>query len=192
MHLAAPEPDHRAEGSPTPAGPLTIRLALPVDAPAIAALHARTWQWAYKGIIPADYLAALNERVEQRARWWDEQLAAPDPAVRVWVALLVDRLVGFCGTGPSRDDDALPGTAEVRSIYLDPSATGRAIGRALFTHAVNDLRAQGYRAATLWVLEQNRRARRFYEAAGWQPDGAAKHDQRPGFVLREVRYRVAL
>jgi hypothetical protein len=35
----------------------------------------------------------------------------------------------------------------------------------------------------------NVRARRFYEAAGWRPDGAAKIDDSRGFPLEEVRYR---
>jgi hypothetical protein len=32
----------------------------------------------------------------------------------------------------------------------------------------------GYTAATLWVIDGNRRARRFYAAAGWSVDGATK------------------
>jgi len=47
--------------------------------------------------------------------------------------------------------------------------------------------------AILWVLESNRRARRFYEIAGWIPDGDAKTENRPdGIQLREVRYRIDL
>jgi RimJ/RimL family protein N-acetyltransferase len=42
---------------------------------------------------------------------------------------------------------------------------------------------------TLWVLDSNARARRFYEAAGFRPDGAVKVDDSHGFVLRELRYR---
>jgi hypothetical protein len=39
------------------------------------------------------------------------------------------------------------------------------------------------------MLDSNNRARRFYEAGGWAADGAAKLDDRPGFMLHEVRYR---
>lgn len=174
------------------AASLTIRAAVPSDAPGIAAVHARAWQRAYRGIVPDDFLAVLTAKVDERARWWRERLSGMDPALRVWVAFCDDRLAGFCTTGPCRDEDALPGTGEVRAIYLDPEMAGRGIGRALFTHAVNDLREQGFHAATLWVLQENRRARRFYEAAGWRPDGATKTEHRPGFDLHEMRYRVAL
>ncbi|HEU5369692.1 MAG TPA: GNAT family N-acetyltransferase, partial [Ktedonobacterales bacterium] len=88
--------------------------------------------------------------------------------------------------------DAPPLTGEVRAIYLAQAAAGKGIGRALFAHAVADLRARGYQRATLWVLESNARARRFYEVAGWRPDGARKTEERPGALLREVRYAIAL
>ena len=45
------------------------------------------------------------------------------------------------------------------------------IGRSLFAHVTNDLIEQGFDEATLWVLDCNARARRFYEAkilrGGW-------------------------
>lgn len=71
-----------------------------------------------------------------------------------------------------------------------PSASG--IGRSLLGRAVADLRERGHTAATLWVLRQNDTARRFYEAAAWQPDGATKDEWRPGGTLHEVRYRRSL
>lgn len=42
------------------------------------------------------------------------------------------------------------------------------------------------------VLDTNARARRFYEAAGFAPDGGVKVDDRGEFQLREVRYRRGL
>ena len=58
--------------------------------------------------------------------------------------------------------------------------------------ALSVLRDEGYGAATLWVLERNPRARRFYEAAGWIADGAVKDDTYLGTPVREVRYRISL
>lgn len=42
---------------------------------------------------------------------------------------------------------------------------------------------------SLWVLAGNDRARRFYAAAGWSPDGVNRMQLRPGFELNEVRYQ---
>ena len=51
------------------------------------------------------------------------------------------------------------------------------------------LRAEGFEELTLWVLDTNIRARHFFEAAGWHPDGTSKVDASRGFPLAEVRYR---
>jgi RimJ/RimL family protein N-acetyltransferase len=50
------------------------------------------------------------------------------------------------------------------------------------------LRALGHEDAHLWVLDDNPRARRFYEAAGWAVDGTSRRVEFLGFVLDEVRY----
>lgn len=172
--------------------PIQIRLATGPDAPAIASLHLRAWQWAYRGQLPDSYLAGLTERLAQRAAWWQHHLGSPPPDARTWVAEANGRIVGFADTGSSRDSDAAPETGELTAIYLDPEVVGTGVGRALLTHAVDDLRQRGFRRVTLWVLATNQRARRFYEIAGWQPDGVMKVETRPGFELREVRYALSL
>lgn len=78
------------------------------------------------------------------------------------------------------------------ALYLAPESVGQGIGRALFAHAVEDLRQRGYTEAILWVLRNNQRARTFYEAAGWTPDGVSKTEERPGALLDEVRYHKSL
>ncbi|MFN2594225.1 MAG: GNAT family N-acetyltransferase [Actinomycetota bacterium] len=64
--------------------------------------------------------------------------------------------------------------AELVTIYLDPSVWGQGIGHALMDVALNDLRERGFASAVLWVLEENKRARQFYEAGGWREDGNRK------------------
>jgi GNAT superfamily N-acetyltransferase len=63
-------------------------------------------------------------------------------------------------------------TGEVPSIYVDPAMLGTGVGRELFEAAATALRDAGCTRATLWVLEANALARRFYEKAGWSWDGA--------------------
>jgi hypothetical protein len=41
------------------------------------------------------------------------------------------------------------------------------------------------------VLEDNPRARRFYEREGWEHDGGRKDDELLGVTVSEVRYRLA-
>jgi GNAT superfamily N-acetyltransferase len=81
---------------------------------------------------------------------------------------------------------------ELYAIYLDPQCWGQGLGRKLLAHATRRLLSHGYSIAILWVLESNRRARRFYEIAGWTLDGATKLENIPdGIELREVSYQIS-
>jgi ribosomal protein S18 acetylase RimI-like enzyme len=166
-----------------------IREATPADAEAIAEIHVRSWQAAYRGQLGDEYLDGLSatERVP-RTR---ESLARPRAGWRTWVA---DEppVVGFCTTGPAEDPQAEKGAAELYAIYLAPEFYGKGIGRDLFAHAVEDLRRAGFRSATLWVLETNERARRFYAKAGWELDGAVTTERIDCQNLPTVRYRLDL
>lgn len=173
-------------------GRILVRWATADDADAIGRIHVQTWQICYRGQIPDEYLDALS--VERRCEAWRRTLAGGDPEwpeMQVWVASVADDAVGFCGAGPSRDDDADDSIGEVYAIYVDPLHWDTGAGAALIHHAVSCLRG-AHQHATLWVLDSNERARRFYEKGGWRPDGATKDDDRGSFVLREVRYRIEL
>ncbi len=58
--------------------------------------------------------------------------------------------------------------------------------------AVDELSAMGFTEATLWVMDTNVRARRFYEIAGWSTDGGEKDELFRGAPIHEVRYRRSL
>lgn len=169
---------------------MRLRRAEPADAPAVAEVHVRTWQAAYPGLIPQDYLDAL--RPEDRLGQWEQALgAAPWPAVVV--AEDDGRVVGFTSFGPSRDEDADPAeVGEVQTVYLDPAHWGHGDGAELLGAAVDELRRAGFRRATLWVLDTNARARGFYEHLGWQADGATMRHDWGAFVATDVRYARAL
>ena len=153
-------------------------------------IHVRAWQAAYAGLVSRSYLDSLS--VEERVGLWREWLESPPPGLRVWVAEEDGRVLGFASTGPSRDSEAPPKTAEVYTIYLAPELVGTGLGRPLFAHAVEDLRGRGYVRAELWVLTTNNQARRFYERAGWNTDGGARTEHLAGVELREVRYVLEL
>ena len=170
--------------------PVTVRQATPADAQMIAEIHVRSWQWAYRGLIPDSYLDGLSDTLARRIERYRGTLANLPPQNRWWVAEQAGRLAGFAETGPSRDPDSPALTAEVFAIYLSFDAAGKGIGRALFHQAVEDLRQRGYAQATLWVLASNERARRFYEAAGWTLDGGSRTEERGDVTLHELRYHI--
>lgn len=167
----------------------TIRQATIDDAARIATTHVRSWQAAYQGLIPQEYLDGLDPA--QRLAMWKQVLASANTAaVGVLVAEEDSGVAGFASFGAARDIDEDPSlVGEIMAIYLLPAAWGKGLGRELMTAALACLSAVGYAQVTLWVLDSNNRARTFYEAAGFRPDGSAKDDESRGFVLHEVRYR---
>lgn len=166
-----------------------IRPALVDDAGAIAELHVRSWQAAYVGLLPAEGLSTLSipERTLRWQGWLAEGAATP-----TLVAAERGRILGFCSSGPSRDEDADPWTGEVRAIYVHPETWRRGVGRALWAAGTGALAGAGARVATLWVLEGNARAAAFYERQGARADGGVKAVTLLGAARRELRYRAPL
>lgn len=162
----------------------TVRRAHPSDAHSVAEVHVRTWQQAYAQVFPREFLDSLS--VERRAQMWEE--AAQDQAVDVLVAKEGGRVVGFASSGPARDEE---GAGEVYAIYVEPERWGAGVGRALMERTLKALADRGYREAVLWVLEDNPRARRFYEAGGWRLEHG-RSEQIGGVEARVVRYRLRL
>lgn len=158
-----------------------IRPASPVDALAIETIRVHGWRTAYRHVYPVAELDGLPIDPER----WRARLHVPPPGWTTVVCEDGERVVGFASSGPSRDEDEI---GELYAIYVDPDAWSTGAGRALMTTAEERL-AAAYDAALLWVLEENPRARRFYERAGWAPDGTRKAELRLGVRAAEVRYR---
>src|SRR6185436_14687493 len=103
--------------------PHCVRAATVDDARAIAEIHVAGWRAAYRGHMPDDFLAALS--VEQRTEHHRRGIGTPrSPEHRTWVAESDGRIVAFAITGPSRDEGAAPGVAELFALYADPPKWG--------------------------------------------------------------------
>lgn len=163
---------------------VSMREAVLDDAPAIAEVHVASWRWAYRGQLPDETLDALDV-AEREVRWRD---AISDPATIVLVALDDGSIVGFVSAGQTQDENASPSSGELDAIYLEERAVGRGVGRALLEGAVDGMRSAGFSRASLWVLDSNERARRFYERAGWAWDGKPRSHQVQCSNLPVVRY----
>ena len=165
-----------------------VREATADDARAIAQAQVLTWQTAYRGQIPDDHLDGLS--VPDRASHWRALLLDTRlPWSGVYVGVDGDRVAGFVHFGPSRDADAGPGTGEVGALYVLPDHWSEGLGRTLLEAARWSLEVARCSEATLWVLETNAAARRFYDQGGWSADGAVRDEERGGAVQHELRYR---
>ncbi|GLY67276.1 GNAT family N-acetyltransferase [Amycolatopsis taiwanensis] len=170
---------------------IVVRSARADDADSIGRIHVVSWQSAYLDALPEDFLQGLS--IADRQQAWRQRLTAVSGPVRTLVVTDGGAVAGFACVSASRDEDAPEGTGELLSIYLDPASWSQGLGRRLHAEAVETLRRDGYQRATLWVVDSNARARRFYEHAGWTADGASKaHPLAGGPPLTVVRYVLPL
>lgn len=164
---------------------VTVRPAGEADLAAMATVWVAGWQVGYSGVVPAAHLAALDPQV--RYQRLVDAADAPDAPER-YVADRGGQVVGFVWLGAWRGPDAFAELGEIGAIYLDPAHWRQGIGRLLMSRAEQRLIELGYAEARLWVLADNPRARRFYEAVGWHDDGGRQTYEVGGAVLPEVRY----
>lgn len=161
----------------------TIRYAQVNDARILGEIHAQSWKVAYKGILPDEildnitiekreqrFLSAITERGEESALVFKDGEAA-----------------GFITIGKCRDEDSDQSHCEIWGIYLHPDYWNQGIGKELINWGVKELYKRGYDKATLWVLEDNIRARKFYEKMGFCHDGTVKV-LNIGGPINECRY----
>ncbi|HSM02528.1 MAG TPA: GNAT family N-acetyltransferase [Acidimicrobiia bacterium] len=167
-----------------------VRIATRDDVPGIARVHVESWHGVYPGLIPDDVIDRLT--VERRTAQWTAFFDRRAIDEALFVAEHDGAIVGMASLGPCRDDDASTETGEIRAIYVAPDHWGHGHGRELMGAAMDWLATHGFTVATLWVLDTNRLARRFYELAGWSTDGGRKVEDIYGADVPEVRYRVAL
>ncbi len=93
---------------------VSIRRAVPADAPGIARVRVITWKAQYTGIVPAGYLAQLSP--EEDVPRWRQALAHPAPGRFILVAEDQAQIVGFAAAGPERTGDEVYWGRSTRSM----------------------------------------------------------------------------
>jgi len=133
----------------------------------------RSWQAAYEGLIPADFLARLS--ASSRAAAWARRIG---DGGGVLVAEEDGVIAGFAAFGPS----------QLYALYLLPEFWGRGLGRALHDRVVEEMSGE---SAVLWVLATNERAKAFYVRQGWVDDDARQTEtvDEGRVTLEEMRFR---
>jgi GNAT superfamily N-acetyltransferase len=176
-----------------------IRSASTADAAQISGVQRDSWLAAYEGIIAReiiDRVTAPDDGARMR------QVFRTRPWQRTIVAAEGEGIIGYASFGPEIDVFAPwphPISAagrqgqvgEVYALYVHPAWWSTGTGRALMDHVLAKISRAGYPDVMLWALERNARARRFYERAGFRPDGASHVLEGLGGVI-EIRYRRAI
>jgi GNAT superfamily N-acetyltransferase len=157
-------------------GSLRIRTATSDEVGVLLEIQKASAVAGFGHVFPPDKYPFPSEAVLDR---WEK--AVDDPAEVVVLAEL---------------DDAAVGLAAMRAEWLDalyvvPSCWGVGVGPRLHDHALARIRDFGCKRGNLWVLEQNTRARRFYEKRGWRLDGDTRIVPFPPFPT-DVGYTIEL
>jgi ribosomal protein S18 acetylase RimI-like enzyme len=146
------------------------------DEEAIARLKISCWREAYPGILPQPILDGLD--LGRSTTEWRSALAEGI----AWIAAQAGAPIGF---GHMRD-------AEVTTLYVRRDDHGQGVGGEILRHLFDEIGCLGHRVGHLWVLEENAKARHFYERMGGRfvarrPVGFARYPH-----IMEVRYDFAL
>lgn len=149
------------------------------DRLAISRVYEESWKYAYKGIVPQDYLDGIPagqwaSHIEQEGR-------------NNLVMVLEGTIIGTSGFGRSRMAE-MTGYGEVISIYLLPDYMGKGYGRQLLQAVMGELKKMGFDKIFLWVLEENKSARIFYEKCGFVQTERYLVSDIGGRELREAQY----
>jgi GNAT superfamily N-acetyltransferase len=164
-----------------------LRKPVVADADRLGEIHTISWQVAYRGMMPDEYLDGLDP--QDRISTWRNGLESggrPDGIRRVAEHIETGRIDGFVLAGPARHDEPV---GEIYLIYLDPAVFGSGVGGLLFDAASAALTSTGFTEAILWVHPDNERARGFYEHKGWTFDGESRVETLDDIAIPEVRYR---
>lgn len=169
---------------------MKVRRAKPDDVAAVAAIHVRSWQAAYSGILPEDVLAGLS--VTEREESWRHLLTSNE---HHWLNLVAEddhSVVGLCAvTTPSRDAGADERLAEVGALYIDPAHWREGVGSALLRAALEELEENAWSEVVLWVLPENHRALDFYARFDFRVEkGIEKREERSGRSVIRLRASV--
>jgi GNAT superfamily N-acetyltransferase len=136
-----------------------IREARPDEAQWLAAVQELASVAALGHIFPPETYAYPREAV--LARW---TAAAADQTARVLIALSEKTPVGASCVHEGWLD----------GLYVVPERWGSGLADALHDRALELVRTLGSASCRLWVLEDNVRARRFYERRGWLENGETR------------------
>jgi len=140
---------------------IRLRLAVAEDAQALGIIHYSEWIRTYSGVIPQLFLASKSV----------ERSTADFMATgckNIIVACEDDEIIGFCGFGEFRGDEAGENAGEVQGLYIRKDYQGKGAGTLLLNEAQAKLADMGFDNAAFWVFDKNESAISFYEKKGYE------------------------
>jgi RimJ/RimL family protein N-acetyltransferase len=164
---------------------ITIRKAMINETYEFASCKIEAWQSAYKGIIPDEYLNSMS--VEQHAERYKEWMK--DQNTEYYFVICNNETAGILVLSKCDNEDK-PNAGDIIAIYLLKPYWNKGHGRTMMNFAMDRLKQLGYDEVVIWSLEDNIRAKQFYEKFGFVFDGS-KVEMNFGELLTAVRHVVS-
>jgi len=136
-----------------PRSEVTLRGALPEDAPKIAEIWYLGWRDGHLGHVSQE-LIEVRHQDSFRTR-------AAQRVNDATVAVVQGQIAGFVMVVDN----------EVEQLYVSAHHRGEGVADMLMAEAERRIKVAGYSTAWLAVVAGNARARRFYERRGWSDSG---------------------
>lgn len=153
-----------------------IRSAAGTDAGRLAEIFVAAWRSGYRGVVADEVIDALD--VGSWTAIFADLLQSTELRTTIWSSAGGEPL-GFARFGAD-PELRRPDAGHLASLYVDPTAAGQGIGRALLEHAIGEMTTEGLTRQTLWVFAGNHRARQLYERAGFGATGERRTEPRWG------------
>lgn len=163
---------------------IVLREAADADADAVAALHAASWQAAYRGMMSDAYLD--GPVAGERRLFWRERLRSPRAGLWTLLAEQDGALAGFLCL--LADHDHHWGSL-IDNIHVASALARQGLGRRMMRVAGEHLvYALPRRPVYLFVLDANEAARGFYDRLGGEPAERLVSTEPDGSQLPVTRY----
>jgi ribosomal protein S18 acetylase RimI-like enzyme len=157
------------------------------DAQEIAKLHYETWRTSYLNLVDDKILDFPT--LESKKILWDKLIRDQNLPNRGPLVLKSGaKIVGVINIDKSKDEDSDSSTGEITNIYVDKNYSGKGGGKLLLSKGLEQCSLAGWDKVTLWVLENNTKARGFFENFGFRWDLSQRVDYIADLPIFEVRY----
>ncbi len=153
------------------------------DLYSISRIYEESWKYAYKDILPREFLESISKG------HWNTFLR--NEAIETLLLESENEIIGTLSFSESRFKEYW-GSGEIISLYLLPEYMGKGYGKNLLLTALKFLKEKGFSDIFLYVLEENKRAIKFYEQMGFQVAGDYLEGTIGGKQVKELRYKKQL
>lgn len=167
---------------------ITIKKADENDIQILAEIHSVSLITAFRGLFSEEIVSEFFT-MERRQRGFAQEIKLGNP-----INYLVygdDEPMGVLTYGQSRYMEVDKETIELWRVYFLPGFWGKGAAKPAVDLILSEIQADGFKRVILWVMEENLRARRFYEKYGFTKTNEIL-DVELGRPIRDIMYELEL